>query len=90
MKESVKLSGWDGDDGDGGPASLLEGRQDFYACHELDQVTKDVLVRWEDVLDRLERDPRLLVRELDWVAKRYLIESYMERKSADGMIRACG
>ncbi|MBP6606503.1 MAG: proteasome accessory factor PafA2 family protein, partial [Nitrospira sp.] len=45
------------------------------------QVTKDVLVRWEDVLDRLERDPRSLVRELDWVAKRYLIESYMERKS---------
>lgn len=61
--------------------AYLKAAQDFYACHELDQVTKDVLVRWEDVLDRLERDPRLLVRELDWVAKRYLIESYMERKS---------
>jgi hypothetical protein len=59
----------------------LKAAQNFYACHELDQVTKDVLVRWEDVLDRLERDPRSLVRELDWVAKRYLIESYMERKS---------
>ena len=61
--------------------AYLKAAQNFYACHELDQVTKDVLVRWEDVLDRLERDPRSLERELDWVAKRYLIESYMERKS---------
>lgn len=61
--------------------AYLQAAQHFYACHELPQVTKDVLVRWEDVLDRLERDPRLLVRELDWVAKRYLIESYMDRKA---------
>jgi hypothetical protein len=39
-----------------------------------------VLARWHDVLDKLEQDPRLLVRELDWVAKRHLIESYMDRK----------
>ncbi len=36
--------------------------------------------RWEEVLDQLDQDPRLLVRELDWVAKRHMIESYMERK----------
>jgi len=53
---------------------------DYFACHELAQVTKDVLVRWEEVLDKLERDPMLLVRELDWVAKRQMIRSYMERK----------
>jgi len=41
---------------------------------------KDVLIRWEETLDKLERDPRELVRELDWVAKRSLIESYLERK----------
>jgi len=39
-----------------------------------------VLLRWEDVLNKLERDPRLLVHSLDWVAKRHLIESYMGRK----------
>jgi proteasome accessory factor A len=61
--------------------AYLKAAMDFYACHELDQITKDVLVRWEDVLDKLERDPRLLVRELDWVAKRHMIESYMDRKS---------
>ncbi len=43
-------------------------------------MTKDVLVRWEEVLDKLERDPQLLVRELDWVAKQHLIESYADRK----------
>ena len=53
---------------------------DYFACHELAQVTKDVLVRWEEVLDKLERDPMLLVRELDWIAKRQMIRSYMDRK----------
>jgi len=41
---------------------------------------QDVLRRWEHVLDCLEKDPRLLVDELDWVAKRHMIESYLDRK----------
>ncbi|MEK7268900.1 MAG: depupylase/deamidase Dop [Nitrospirota bacterium] len=60
--------------------AYLKTAMDFYACHELTQITKDVLVRWEEVLDKLERDPMLLVRELDWVAKRQMIRSYMERR----------
>jgi proteasome accessory factor PafA2 len=60
--------------------AYLKAAQDFYACHELNQVTKDILVRWEEVLDKLERDPMLLVRDLDWVAKRHMIQTYMERK----------
>jgi proteasome accessory factor A len=60
--------------------AYLRTAQDYFACHELPQVTKDVLVRWEEVLDKLERDPLLLVRELDWVAKHQMIRSYMERK----------
>jgi proteasome accessory factor A len=60
--------------------AYLKAAQDFYACHELSQVTKDILVRWEEVLDKLERDPMLLVRDLDWVAKRHMIQNYMERK----------
>jgi proteasome accessory factor A len=50
--------------------AYLKAVMGYYACHDLPQVTKDILVRWEDVLDKLEQDPRLLVRELDWVAKR--------------------
>jgi len=61
--------------------AYLRAAQDFFACHELSQVTKDVLVRWEEVLDKLERDPALLARELDWVAKRQMIQSYMDRKA---------
>lgn len=61
--------------------AYLKAAQDFYASHELTVPTKDVLIRWEETLDKLERDPRELVRELDWVAKRALIESYMERKA---------
>jgi proteasome accessory factor A len=60
--------------------AYLKAAMDFYACHELTQITKDVLVRWEEVLDKLEQDPVLLARELDWVAKREMIRSYMDRK----------
>ena len=81
MKESLTLTDGSASTAIAVQRAYLKAAQSYYACHELDQVTKDVLVRWEDVLDRLERDPRSLVRELDWVAKRYLIESYMERKS---------
>ncbi len=48
----------------------------YYRDRELDTVTKDVLVRWEYILERLEQDPMTLNRELDWVIKRELIESY--------------
>ena len=60
--------------------AYLKAAMNFYACHELNQITKDVLVRWEDVLDKLEHDPRSLAQELDWVAKRHMMESYIERK----------
>lgn len=81
VQESVKLADGTSSTAIAVQRAYLKAAQGYFACHELNQVTKDVLVRWEDVLDRLERDPRSLVRELDWVAKRYLIESYMDRKS---------
>jgi proteasome accessory factor A len=46
---------------------------------DVDTQTKDVLTRWESVLSRLERDPMECARELDWVAKLQLLESYRER-----------
>ncbi len=48
-----------------------------------DSVTQDVLKRWRTVLDKLEEDPMQLTREVDWVIKKELIESYMERKGVD-------
>ncbi len=46
---------------------------------DADPQTLDVLARWESVLDRLERDPMLCARELDWVAKLGLLEHYRSR-----------
>ncbi|MFO0773105.1 MAG: depupylase/deamidase Dop [Nitrospiraceae bacterium] len=40
----------------------------------------DVQRRWTEVLDQLDSNPMALARKLDWVAKRQLIESYMDRK----------
>jgi proteasome accessory factor A len=38
-----------------------------------------VLDRWEAVLHGLETDPGSLVHQLDWVAKRHLMEAYRDR-----------
>jgi Pup amidohydrolase len=46
---------------------------------DADEQTVDILNRWESVLTRLERDPMECKRELDWVAKLALLESYRER-----------
>jgi Pup amidohydrolase len=49
---------------------------------DADGQTKDVLARWESVLGRLESDPMLCAKELDWVAKLALLEQY---RSRDGL-----
>ena len=49
---------------------------------DADDITLDVLARWESVLSRLEVDPMLCARELDWVAKLQLLEGY---RSRDGL-----
>src|SRR4051812_6917451 len=46
---------------------------------DADEQTVDVLGRWESVLDRLEQDPMLCSRELDWVAKLTLLQRYRDR-----------
>ena len=46
---------------------------------DADPQTRDVLDRWESVLDRLERDPMSCAAELDWVAKYQLLRQYRDR-----------
>ena len=48
---------------------------------DADDVTRDVLERWESVLSRLSDDPMQLSTELDWVAKLSLLEGYREREN---------
>ncbi len=62
---------------------FLEMALAYTSSREIDPITKDVLVKWQYVLERLERDPMELSREIDWVIKKALIESFMERKGLD-------
>ncbi len=47
---------------------------------DLDDVTRDLLARWESVLSRLGRDPMGCARELDWVAKLRLLQGFRDRE----------
>ncbi|HVP31107.1 MAG TPA: depupylase/deamidase Dop [Myxococcota bacterium] len=62
---------------------FLEMALQYASSRQVDDMTKDVLAKWQYVLDRLERDPMELSREIDWVVKKALIESFMERKGLD-------
>jgi proteasome accessory factor PafA2 len=50
---------------------------------DVDDITSDVLTRWESVLGRLAEDPMLMTHELDWVAKLELLEGYRTRDNLD-------
>src|SRR5580704_602600 len=49
---------------------------------DVDDITSDVLTRWESVLTRLADDPMQTSHELDWVAKLEILEGY---RSRDGL-----
>lgn len=44
---------------------------------------QDILARWANVLDDLERAPRKLIGRLDWITKKWLIETTAARASWD-------
>jgi proteasome accessory factor A len=46
---------------------------------DTDELTADVLDRWESVLARLAEDPLLTARELDWTAKLEVLNGYRAR-----------
>ena len=52
----------------------------YGSSHDVDA---GVIERWERVLTALARDPMELYREVDWVIKKAIIESFMARKRLD-------
>jgi len=79
LRETVKLK-------DGRSMTALEIQREYheaartyYEHQEPDAVTRDVLDRWGDLLERLEADPMTCSREVDWVIKKDLIETYMTK-----------
>ncbi len=75
---------------DGTQRTALEIQNDFlemvlaYASsRSLDPIQKDVLQKWQTVLETLGRDPMELDTKIDWIMKKRLIENYMSRKKLD-------
>jgi proteasome accessory factor A len=64
-------------------AEFLEMALEYASSRSLDPVTKDVLAKWQWVMECLSRDPMELDQQIDWVMKKSLIENFMERKSLD-------
>jgi proteasome accessory factor A len=64
-------------------AEYLEMALQYVASRSIDPETKDVLVKWQHVIEALRRDPMELREQIDWVMKKAMIESFMERKSLD-------
>jgi proteasome accessory factor A len=58
----------------------LDRAQEYLAQQDHDPILDDVWKRWATILDKLEDDPMQLVREIDWVTKRHLIQSYIDKK----------
>ena len=58
----------------------LERAYDYLASTAVDSITEDIVRKWENTLDKLEEDPMQLSRQIDWVMKKDLMISYMEKK----------
>ena len=61
----------------------LELAKRYVKDTDVDDVTAEVLSRWEGVLSRLEDDPRTCAREVDWVTKLTILEGYRDREGMD-------
>jgi proteasome accessory factor PafA2 len=73
----------------GGKASAVQVQFEYlelaqrYVGGSTDPMTRDLLERWQRTLESLQRDPMELSTEIDWVIKKAMIESFMERKGLD-------
>ena len=63
--------------------SLLEWARKYERSHGLEcvgeKVGSEVLRLWEDVLDGLSTDPSRVAGQVDWVAKKRLVDAYADR-----------
>jgi proteasome accessory factor A len=57
----------------------LEHAERYAEATDADPLSRSVIDQWRQVLEKLERDPMQLDRELDWVIKRRWIDDYMAR-----------
>ncbi|MDE0885805.1 MAG: depupylase/deamidase Dop [Myxococcota bacterium] len=55
----------------------------YAAKNPLDAVSVDVLDKWQHVMQRLADNPMDLAREIDWVAKKHILDGFIERKGLE-------
>jgi proteasome accessory factor A len=58
----------------------LQRAKDYLAKQDHDPALDDVCAKWEEVLEDLDRDPMLLIHRVDWVTKKHIIQSYVDKK----------
>jgi proteasome accessory factor A len=61
-------------------SEFLEMALAYTSSRSLDPIQKDVLQKWQEVIETLGRDPMELDGKIDWVIKKRLIENYIARK----------
>jgi len=64
-------------------AELLDLALAYTSGRENPPWVPDVLDKWAETLESLERDPMELSEKIDWVIKKAMIEGFMERKGLD-------
>jgi len=57
-----------------------EMAQRYIEQYPVSDELKDAVVKWQYVLDCLDTEPDKLAREVDWIIKRKMIESYLAKK----------
>lgn len=80
LKKQVKLD-------DGRELTALEIQREYWERagvyldrNPTDKILRDVWTEWGRVLARLTNSPMSCVGELDWVTKKWVMESYMQKK----------
>ncbi|MEX2554406.1 MAG: depupylase/deamidase Dop [Actinomycetota bacterium] len=61
----------------------FEMAEKYFAAHDPDPWTAEVMARWEAVLTTIESEPMNLATQLDWVAKYKLLSDYREKHDLD-------
>lgn len=51
----------------------------YFSSRDFNPMVKDLLQKWEYILTKLEENPEQLNKELDWVMKKQLIETYIDK-----------
>ena len=63
--------------------AFLEMALTYAARNPVDDAVREVLDEWQEVMGLLANDPMQLRDRIDWVAKKALIESFMDRQGLD-------